>query len=50
MCRSPPREPSSAAAYLPNARTVMVEGTGHMTHVDRPEAWLDALDAFLSEP
>ncbi|MEU3017406.1 alpha/beta hydrolase [Nocardiopsis sp. NPDC007018] len=39
-----------AAEYLPNARAVVLEGAGHMTHVDRPEAWLDALEAFLSEP
>ncbi|WP_017584854.1 alpha/beta fold hydrolase [Nocardiopsis ganjiahuensis] len=39
-----------AAGFLPNARAVVLEGAGHMAHVDRPEAWLDALDAFLSAP
>ena len=39
-----------AAALLPNARAVVLEGAGHMAHVDRPEAWLDAVEAFLSAP
>ncbi|MGW5879124.1 alpha/beta fold hydrolase [Nocardiopsis terrae] len=39
-----------AAGFLPGARAVVLEGAGHMAHLDRGEAWLDALDAFLSEP
>lgn len=39
-----------AAAELPGARAVVLEGAGHMAHVDRPGAWLRALSAFLSEP
>ena len=39
-----------AAQVLPGARTVVLEEAGHMAHVDRPDAWLSALDAFLSGP
>ncbi|WP_307851133.1 alpha/beta hydrolase [Nocardiopsis sp. MG754419] len=39
-----------AAALLPGARAVVLEGAGHMAHVDRPQAWLSAVDAFLSAP
>lgn len=39
-----------AAEFLPTARSVILEEAGHMAHVDRPEAWLSALDDLLSEP
>ncbi|GAA1459396.1 alpha/beta hydrolase [Nocardiopsis exhalans] len=39
-----------ATEFLPTAEAVVLEGAGHMAHVDRAEAWLDALDAFLSRP
>ena len=37
----------AAVEFLPNAQAVVLEGAGHMAHVDQAEAWLDALDAFL---
>ncbi|MBE2997566.1 alpha/beta hydrolase [Nocardiopsis sp. HNM0947] len=37
-----------AAALLPRSRAVVLDGAGHMAHVDRPEAWLDAVEDFLS--
>ncbi|GAA1090898.1 alpha/beta fold hydrolase [Nocardiopsis metallicus] len=39
-----------AAEFLPTAEAVVLEGAGHMAHLDRAEAWLGALDAFLSRP
>jgi pimeloyl-ACP methyl ester carboxylesterase len=36
-----------AAAALPTARACLLEAAGHMAHVDQPEAWLSALEAFL---
>lgn len=37
-----------AAEVLPGARAVVLEEAGHMAHVDRPEAWLRELSAFLA--
>ncbi len=37
------------AAEIPHVRTVVVEGAGHHVHLDRPQAFLDALTAFLAE-
>ncbi|MET9069067.1 alpha/beta fold hydrolase [Streptosporangium sandarakinum] len=37
-----------AAAVMPDARAVVIEEAGHMTHVDQPDRWLDALSGFLS--
>jgi 2-succinyl-6-hydroxy-2,4-cyclohexadiene-1-carboxylate synthase len=35
------------AARLPDARIRVVEGAGHTVHLERPEAWLEAVVAFL---
>jgi pimeloyl-ACP methyl ester carboxylesterase len=37
-----------AAGLIPSARAAVIEAAGHMTHVDQPRAWLDALHDFLS--
>ncbi|MFF3565917.1 alpha/beta fold hydrolase [Streptomyces sp. NPDC002574] len=34
---------------IPTARASVIEDAGHMAHIDRPRAWLEALDDFLSE-
>ncbi|HVB27430.1 MAG TPA: alpha/beta hydrolase [Mycobacteriales bacterium] len=34
---------------LPNARGVVLPQAGHMAHIDQPQAWLDAVRAFLDE-
>lgn len=36
-----------AAARIPAARAVVIDEAGHMTHVDQPDRWLDALAEFL---
>jgi pimeloyl-ACP methyl ester carboxylesterase len=38
-----------AALCLPRARAVVLDDAGHMTHVDEPTAWLQAIAAFLEE-
>lgn len=35
------------AAEMPNARAVVLDQAGHMTHIDQPEAWLQAIRDFL---
>ncbi len=35
-------------AALPSARVVEIAGAGHDVHLDRPEAWREALEGFLS--
>lgn len=37
------------AAALPHARLVVVEGAGHAVHLERPDAWLEAVTGFLVE-
>jgi 2-succinyl-6-hydroxy-2,4-cyclohexadiene-1-carboxylate synthase len=37
-----------AAGRLANARAVVIDGAGHMTHVDEPEQWIAAVESFLS--
>jgi len=37
------------ASRLPDARLVVLEGAGHLTNLDAPEAFEDALQAFLKE-
>jgi pimeloyl-ACP methyl ester carboxylesterase len=37
-----------AAARLGNAQAVIIEGAGHMTHVDQPDQWMTALEDFLN--
>ncbi len=34
-------------AIRPQTRLVTIAGAGHDVHLDQPEAWLQALDAFL---
>ena len=36
-----------AAAALPSAEACVLEGAGHVAHVDQPADWLSALEAFL---
>jgi pimeloyl-ACP methyl ester carboxylesterase len=44
--------PASLAEYtvtqLPRARTVILDGAGHMARIDQPDAWLAAIRSFLS--
>ena len=35
------------AALLPDARVVEIAGAGHAIHLERPDAWLEAVTAFL---
>jgi 2-succinyl-6-hydroxy-2,4-cyclohexadiene-1-carboxylate synthase len=35
------------AAAMPDARVAMVEGAGHTVHLERPDAWVAAVSAFL---
>lgn len=44
----PARLAEDAAGLIPSARATVIEEAGHMTHVDQPRAWLDALTDFLS--
>ena len=44
----PARPAEDAAGLIPSARAAVIEAAGHMTHVDQPRAWLDALPDFLS--
>ena len=37
------------AAALPDARLVVVPGAGHAVHLERPDAWLEAVTGFLLE-
>lgn len=39
---------AKAADRLGNAQAVIIDNAGHMTHVDEPDQWLDALDSFLT--
>jgi pimeloyl-ACP methyl ester carboxylesterase len=41
-----PRNAQALRAAMPNAQTVMLEGTGHALMAERPDAVLDALIAF----
>ena len=34
---------------LPTAHAVVLDQAGHMAHVDQPDAWLDAVRAFLDD-
>lgn len=36
-----------AAELIPGARAVLLDDAGHMAHVDRPGAWLQAVSDFL---
>jgi 2-succinyl-6-hydroxy-2,4-cyclohexadiene-1-carboxylate synthase len=36
------------AEALPDARLVVVAGAGHAVHLERPDAWLEAVTGFLS--
>jgi pimeloyl-ACP methyl ester carboxylesterase len=44
----PARLAEDAAGLIPSARAAVIEAAGHMTHVDQPRAWLEALQDFLS--
>lgn len=37
-----------AADTIPSASAKSLEGAGHMAHIDQPDAWLEAVSAFLS--
>ncbi|MBS2966589.1 alpha/beta hydrolase [Actinocrinis puniceicyclus] len=36
-----------SAAVIPHAHVAILDQAGHMTHIDQPEAWLDAISTFL---
>jgi len=36
------------AATLPNARLLLVNGSGHVPHVEQPETYFPAVETFLS--
>jgi proline iminopeptidase len=43
-----PVESSEAWAQgFPNARLLLVEGSGHLSHVEQPEVFFDAVETFL---
>lgn len=44
----PARLAEDAAELIPSVHAAVIEEAGHMTHVDQPGAWLDALTNFLS--
>ena len=44
---TPPRAAREAAANFSDARTVMLDGTGHSLMSEQPDAVLDALIEFL---
>ena len=46
---TPPRAAGEAAARMGNARTIVLEGTGHSLMSERPDAVLDALIGFLPD-
>ena len=39
---------TEAAAVIPTAQAVILEEAGHMTHIDQPTAWLQAVRDFLT--
>lgn len=43
----PARLAEQSAAAIPQAHAVVLDQAGHMAHVDQPDAWLDAVTAFL---
>jgi pimeloyl-ACP methyl ester carboxylesterase len=45
----PPEVAREMAERLPGARCSTLAGAGHDLHLDRPDAWADALRAFLAE-
>jgi pimeloyl-ACP methyl ester carboxylesterase len=47
---TPPDIHREMAALAPNARLVIVPGSGHMTPIEQPQAVSDALRAWLLEP
>lgn len=38
---------NQAAANLPDCRSVVLDEAAHMTHIDQPRAWLNAITDFL---
>lgn len=47
---TPPEEHRAMAAMVPHAKLVELEGAGHMTNLEAPEAFNRALKGFLSSP
>lgn len=43
----PPDQAGAFANAIPGARTVAIRDAGHLPHVEQPQAFLDAVDAFL---
>jgi pimeloyl-ACP methyl ester carboxylesterase len=39
---------NEAAQLIPAASAVVLDDAGHMAHIDQPDAWVEALAAFLS--
>ena len=46
---APPEALAEAAAVIPNCRHVVVDGAGHITNIENPEAVNGSLTAFLKE-
>ena len=46
---APPEALAEAAAVIPNCRHVVVNGAGHITNIENPEAVNGSLTAFLKE-
>jgi 3-oxoadipate enol-lactonase len=46
---TPPADSDALAAALPDARTVRIAGAGHLTPLERPDEFNDALLGFLDE-
>jgi pimeloyl-ACP methyl ester carboxylesterase len=44
---TPPAKAKALAALVPGARTVVIPGAGHLAHLEAPEAFNQALRAFL---
>ena len=47
---TPPAHARALAGAVPQARLRVVEGTGHMMIVERPDAVADAVSALLDQP
>ncbi len=48
--RTPPRLSEEIAALVPGADLKLIEGARHLANLDRPDAFHDAVDAFLTAP
>jgi pimeloyl-ACP methyl ester carboxylesterase len=42
-----PEEAAQVAGIIPHARTIQVNGVGHLIHDQQPDAWLEAVNAWI---